>query len=61
MSDFDKQLETETPMKPRFADIYNKKDYVPDELKQELNLPDKIDDYRINYNEIIKKDCNRKR
>lgn len=48
-------------MKPRFADIYNKKDYVPDELKQELNLPDKIDDYRINYNEIIKKDCNRKR
>jgi hypothetical protein len=61
LDDFDKQLNTEPPQKPRFMNAYSQRKYIPDELKEELNLPDDIEDNIINYNEIIKKDCNRKR
>ena len=61
LEDFDKKINTEPPFKPRFTNTYSKKKYIPVELKEELNLPDEIDDNIINYNEIIKKDCNRKR
>jgi hypothetical protein len=54
-------MDSELPRKPRFVNSYSNKKYIPDDLKQELNLPDEIEDNTINYNEIIKKDCNRKR
>lgn len=61
LEDFDKKLNMETPRKPRFISTYSSKKYIPEDLKLELNLPDEIEDNTIDYNEIIKKDCNRKR
>ncbi len=37
------------------------KPYIPLDVKAELNLPDNLEGNVINYNEILKKDCNRKR
>lgn len=61
LEDFDKKMDSEPARKPRFVNAYKDKKYIPDDLREELNLPDEIEDNIINYNEIIKKDCNRKR
>lgn len=37
------------------------KPYIPLDVKAELNLPDNLEENVINFNEILKKDCNRKR
>lgn len=38
-----------------------KGEYIPKEIQQEFDLPADLEENQINFNEVIKKDCSRKR
>jgi hypothetical protein len=36
-------------------------EYIPADLKRELDLPGNLEENEVNFNEVIKKDCSKKR
>lgn len=38
-----------------------KHEYIPNDIRNEFDLPDEIGDDYVNFNEVIRLDCNKKR